>query len=191
MREPYITVEPTLEPLTLAEAKLHCRIEVADTDRDALVTAAIKVARQRAEHITGRAIPLQTWQILLDCFPDAIQLPRSPVSSLTSVRYQDSAGAWQTLSNTTYKADLKRLVPYIVPAYTYTWPDVYPEINAVEVTWVAGYADGAVPESIKQYMRLVIADFMEHAKATNDVAVELKPHPFYERLLDPYTLLRV
>ncbi len=191
MREAYITVEPTLEPLTLAEAKLHCRIETADTDRDALVTAAIKAARQRAEHLTGRAIPLQTWQLLLDTFPDAIELPRSPVSSLTSVRYQDTAGAWQTLSGTSYKADLKRLLPYIVPAYTYSWPDLYPEINAVEVTWIAGYADGAVPESIKQYMRLIIADFMEHAKASVDVSVELREHPFLERLLDPFTLMRV
>lgn len=182
----YIITQPTIEPLTLAEAKLHCRIDSDDTARDTLITALIQAARERAEHLTGRNFLTQTWEAQLDKFPDAIALDRPPFQSVTYVKYLDLNGALQTLSTASYSADLNGLRAYIVPAYSLQWPETYKDINAVTVRWASGYTSAAlVPESVKQYMRLVISDFNEHSTATvAGTKLQLEPHPFLERLLD-------
>ena len=82
---------PILEPMTLAEAKLHLRVD--GTDEDDLITALIVAARRRAEHLLTRALITQTWELTLDEFPAAdIQLPKPGVLSIVSVKYLDSAG---------------------------------------------------------------------------------------------------
>jgi uncharacterized phiE125 gp8 family phage protein len=58
---------PSVEPVSLAEAKLHLRVDI--TDDDTLITGLIISARQRAEVITRRALCTQTWKLVLDQFP--------------------------------------------------------------------------------------------------------------------------
>lgn len=58
---------PTAEPVTLADAKLHCRID--DTAQDAWLTVAIAAARRHAEMVTRRALVTQQWKVVLDQFP--------------------------------------------------------------------------------------------------------------------------
>jgi hypothetical protein len=60
---------PAAEPVTLAEAKLHLRVETGFTDDDALITAMITAARARAETVTRRAFVSQVWKLVLDQFP--------------------------------------------------------------------------------------------------------------------------
>jgi hypothetical protein len=58
---------PSVEPVSLAEAKAHLRVDV--TDDDALITALITAARQSAEHKTRRSLCTQQWSLVLDQFP--------------------------------------------------------------------------------------------------------------------------
>ena len=51
-------------PVTLAEAKLHLRVD--STDEDTLITALITAATEMCEQKTGRAIMQQTWDVTLD-----------------------------------------------------------------------------------------------------------------------------
>jgi uncharacterized phiE125 gp8 family phage protein len=60
-------VPPSLEPVTLAEAKAFLRIE--DSTEDQVVTDLITAARQYVENRTGRALITQTWQLTDDGFP--------------------------------------------------------------------------------------------------------------------------
>jgi hypothetical protein len=60
---------PTVEPVTLAEAKLHARIEYSDDD--ALVTSLITAARRYCETAIRAAFITQTWTLMLDSFPSA------------------------------------------------------------------------------------------------------------------------
>lgn len=64
-----LTTAPTVEPLTLAEAKTQLRLESSFTDDDALVTAMCEAVRQYAETICRRSLVAQTWTLLLDQFP--------------------------------------------------------------------------------------------------------------------------
>jgi uncharacterized phiE125 gp8 family phage protein len=62
-----IAVGPSVEPLTLAEAKTHLRVAI--TDDDALITSLIVAARMDAESITRRAFISQQWRAVGDRFP--------------------------------------------------------------------------------------------------------------------------
>ena len=58
---------PATEPVSLAEAKLHLRVDFSDDD--ALISAYIIAARQKAESITRRALITQSWNLVMDQFP--------------------------------------------------------------------------------------------------------------------------
>lgn len=62
-----IIARPAVEPVTLAEAKTHLRVDLADDDL--LIGALITAARQHAETITRRALVTQQWKMTLDQFP--------------------------------------------------------------------------------------------------------------------------
>lgn len=173
--------------VSLAEAKLHLRVDGAD--EDSLITALITAAAETAEQITGRAIMPQTWELTLDAFPDALELTRVPALSVTSVKYYDTTGAQITLAGSAYSLDnVDDFGPaYVAPAYGAEWPGTREQINAVAVRYVAGYADAAsVPAPIKQWMLLQIGAMYanrEREAMSNGGAVTLK---FADGLLDRY-----
>lgn len=153
-------------PVTLAEAKLHLRVDVADDD--ALISALLMAATEQAEHQTGRAVMAQTWELTLDAFPDALELTRIPVQSVASVIYADSTGADQTLTGSAYALDNAddNGPAFVVPAYGTTWPATRDQINAVRVRYVAGYASAAdVPESFKSWIKLMVGAMYENRES--------------------------
>ena len=183
---------PSTYPVTLAEAKLHCRVDIADDDT--LITALITAATEMAEQKTGRAIMTQTLELTLDAFPDAFELTRVPVQSVTSVKYYDTTGAQQTLSNTLYALDAADDFgfAYISPVYAGVWPDTRDQINAVAVRYVAGYADAAsVPQSIKNWILLMVSTMYENreteAYSSRAVSTTVQMQ-FVDRLLDRYVV---
>ena len=179
---------PASEPLDLATAKLHCRVD--GTDEDALITALIVAAREQAEHETGRALITQTWELVLDAFPEAFVLRKSPVQSVTSLKYLDSAtGAEQTLDPADYLLDKDSEPGYVVPAYGKAWPYSREVPNAVRVRYVCGYGLAvAVPQAIKQWMLLAIGTMYENRATSGAGQVYNIPDRFWSGLLDPYRL---
>ena len=180
----------TTYPITLAEAKLHCRVD--STDDDALITALITAATEMCEQQTGRAIMAQTWELTLDAFPDAFELTRVPVQSVTSLKYYDADGVQQTLSNTLYSLDNvdDHGWGYVVPVYAGAWPTSRDQINAVALRYVAGYADAAsVPEGIKQWIKLMLSTMYDNREtesySSRAVSTTVKMQ-FVDRLLDRY-----
>ena len=155
-----IVTEPSAEPLTLAEAKLHVREDQADND--SLIRSLIAAARQHVEAFTGRALMPQTWDVSLDEFPaGSIWLPKAPLVSVTSVSYLDVAGDSQVWSTANYSvhapAGDRAQQGRVSPNYSVFYPVTLPVPNAVTVRFVAGYASAArVPEAIKSAMKLLI-----------------------------------
>ncbi len=179
---------PASEPLDLATAKLHCRVD--GTDEDALITALIVAAREQAEHETGRALITQTWELVHDVFPEAFVLRKSPIQSVVSLKYLDSAtGAEQTLDPADYLLDKDNEPGYLVPAYGKAWPSSYGVPNAVRLRYVCGYANAAaVPQAIKQWMLLAIGTMYENRSTLIAGQVFSIPDRFWAGLLDPYRL---
>lgn len=180
---------PASEPLDLATAKLHCRVD--GTDDDALITALIVAAREQAEHETGRALITQTCELVHDAFPEAFVLRKAPIQSLTSIKYLDAVtGAEQSLNLSDTILDSASEPGYVVPAYGKSWPATWPIPNAVRCRYVCGYgAASDVPQAIKQWMLLATGTMYaqrETVMAGSNIAAI--PDRFWAGLLDPYRL---
>lgn len=75
---------PSIEPITLDEAKLHLKVDSADDN--ALITALITTARELAERETKRAFITQIWQMFLDSAKAEIEIPKPPLQSVESIK---------------------------------------------------------------------------------------------------------
>lgn len=162
----------TTYPVTLAEAKQHCRIEV-DTD-DSLVNGLIAAATDFVELYTGRAIMAQTWELVLDSFSDTMMITKGPVSSVTSIKYYDADEALQTLSASSYALDADSEPQWVVRASDATWPDVAEGVNNVIIRYVAGYA--AIPPAIKHAALMLIGQWYDQRAGVSDKPISETPH---------------
>lgn len=70
---------PVDEPVSVAEAKLHLRIEQDAHEEDDLILALIRAAREYAETFTHRVFLKQQWQLTMDYFPSG-----NPFSTIDS-----------------------------------------------------------------------------------------------------------
>ncbi len=183
---------PSEEPVTLVEAKLHCKSEVADDD--ALITGLIVSARQQAEQRTGRALITQKWEQTLDRFPvDSIELANPKLVSVESVTYLDADGNRQTLASTEYQVVTDELIGRILPAFGKVWPSCRIQPGSVAINFTCGYgAAAAVPASIKSWMLLAIGTWYGQREGiiTGTIVAEL-PRDFFAALLDPYWVARL
>ena len=180
---------PAAEPLTLADAKLHLRVDADITEDDGLIAALIVTARQQAEHRTGRALVTQQWRLGLDRFADdSLELPLPKLQSVQSVTYLDADGVRQTLAGAEYDVVTDELVGRLLPAFGKTWPDCRIRPGSVQVSYTCGYgAASDVPQSIKAWMLLAIGAWYENREAlTSGNPVAELPRSFWDGLLDPF-----
>lgn len=175
-----VTAPPTVEPLSLEEAKAHLRVDGGDEDD--LITALIVAARQHAESFTGRRFITQavTWK--LDGFDDCALARVAcafPLLSVTSIAYVDTAGASQTLSGSVYETDLggDDTPGRIRLKEGQSWPDTADVLNAVTVILSAGYGPAAtnVPAAIRHAMKLMIGHWFRNRETviTGTIATPL------------------
>jgi uncharacterized phiE125 gp8 family phage protein len=186
----FLVTGPTVEPVTLADAKTHLRVEV--DDEDGLIDTLIVAARRHVENFTHRALLTQTWDLKLDAFPcDDFYLPYPPTASVTSITYLDTNGDSQTLDTSDYRTDLPSgpmaQRARITPGYALSYPQTYGVMNAVTVRFVAGYTDAElVPAPIVAAMKLLISHwFVQRSPVAVGNTVTTIPMAI-ESLLWPY-----
>lgn len=158
-----LVTAPSVEPLTLAEAKLFLRVDT--TTEDALITSLIVAARRWVENHTWTMLCTQTWKLSIDEeeVREYIGLNKCPVQSITHVKYYDTSNVQQTMSTGDYQGDVLNEPARI---HIITMPDIYDKMNAVEIQFVCGFGVAAsVPDDIKQAMYLIIGHWYEHREA--------------------------
>ena len=186
-----LIVPPASEPLSLAEAKAHLRLDTADEDD--LVTALIIAARQIVEKHTGLALLTQTWRIVADSWPalPPVRLPLRPFASLAAVRVFDQANVATLLAPATYFVDAQ---PYAARLqFANTPPAPGRAIAGIELDVVAGFgaAPATVPEPLRLAIRMLVAHWFE---ARGDAAGDASPRQIpvvVEALLQPFRRLRL
>ena len=153
----------TTEPVSLAEAKRYCRIDGADEDID--ISRRISAAREYCELTQGRTYVSTVWDFVLDDFPNCnvIELPRTPIASVTSITYRDSDEVTQTVSTDVYRVLLGDAFSpgRIVLKDGQVWPTADDEGEAVTVTFTSGTVIGSVPETVRQQILLLVSFWNE------------------------------
>ena len=156
---------PASEPVSLAEAKAHLRVD--HDDEDAAIARFARAAREWAERYTGRAFIAQSWRLWRDAWPDcvplALSIPKPPLMAITSVTAYDRSGAATALSSDAYIVDGAAVPGRIVLKDTAVLPVNLREANAIAVGFQAGYGANAsdVPAAIRAAVLTLIAHLYE------------------------------
>jgi uncharacterized phiE125 gp8 family phage protein len=186
-----VITKNTVEPITLAEAKVYCRVD-HDYDND-LLTKLISTARETVEDATNKELTQTTVDVILDGFPiinpvvqysiaSPLQVPLQsysivplplPLASVSSVTYRDSSEVTQTMDASDYIVDTAggRI------EFTNS-PDTSPNINSVTITCIVG---AACSYKLKQLVRYLVLDMYENRAANCETL--LKENPTYSRII--------
>lgn len=155
---------PAAEPVTLADAKLHLKVDTSDDD--ALITRLITAARARAEWHTGRALNTQGWILWLDGWPpcSVLEIPLPPLQSVSSVTVYAPDDSATVLDPATYQVDRASAPARLTLKATVLPPINLPAIDAVAAAFAAGYGDDAtdVPAGFRAAILELIAFLYEH-----------------------------
>lgn len=149
-----VVTPPAIEPITIAEAREHLRVDTEGTDT--LLQTAIKTARAYVETLTKRALITRTLDVKFNCFALGMEIPRPPLQSVTSIKYLDLQGVEQTLDASIYRVVLNGHEPARIElAYNQSWPSVRGIQEQITVRIVTGFGDDRanVPEEFKQAIK--------------------------------------
>ena len=158
-----LVTDSAVEPLEVADLREYLRI--THGNEDTLLATLIDAARHYCEDVTGRQFVNASWKITLDSFPTEILLYKTPISTVTHVKYYDTDNVQQTLvDGTDYETDTDSEPGRIREAQTTSWPSTYTRYDAVEVQFVAGYGAAAsdVPEKFQQAIRFLAGHWYEN-----------------------------
>ena len=175
---------PAVEPLTVAEAKLHLRVDISDDD--AYIGTLITAAREWVENYLDRT--LITTQLILRAaeFPtEELELPRPPMATAGTatavvITYTLADTTTATLSTALYRVDRTSTPGNVAPIINGTWPsDVIEDANAVAVTYWAGYGptSASVPATIRHACLMLIGHWYEQRSAVLTATIS-KPLEF-------------
>ena len=161
--------DPTLL-VTVEQARANSRID-SDVEDD-LIEAQIRAATAYAERWCGTAFVPQTWEQVLDAFPAnaaEIDLEIGPITSVTSIKYDDPDGVEQTVDPANYRVDTVSRRGWVMLSEGAVWPETMATINAVRVQFVVGAAD----EDVKQAVLLVVDHWYQNRGASGEKVEEL------------------
>ena len=189
MKRSLVVTTAAVNPLfTTAQAKAHLKVDVSDDDT--IIDNLVLAATQSCEIFTNQYFIDTVVTQYSDTWSDIYQLYKSPVDSITHIKYYDSDDSLQTLSSSNYILDGASKPARIGIAVDGELPNLSDRINAVEVKYTVGYgtASSDVPEGIRQAVLLTIGNFYQNRESviTGRTATELPLSSQY--LLEQYKI---
>jgi len=157
-------VEPSVEPVTVAEARTLLRVETSD--EDALLSSLIATARMTVEQSTGRSLINRDLQAVTDHWPNRQRfvLPSPPLQQVLSVSIRDQTGAETVWDSENYLVETSGPAPYIALMPGAVWPSVQHGAGAIRIRYRAGYGDAPtdVPPPLAHAVLLLVAHWYEN-----------------------------
>lgn len=202
----YTTVQPTIEPITLTEAKQHLRINF--TDDDALIQNLITTAREWIERGIGRALITQTKRATFDlpmqtqaigatsgmigpyprlAFDLPYALPGNTVT-LSEVDLETDVALWSTLTSNPQQYQLDtdnspaRL--WLKASSLYLWLPQWDWVGfgapRIRITYTCGYGstEASVPATIRQALLNTVGHLYENRESGGALPESLLPDAF-------------
>ena len=159
-----LTQGPSVEPVSLAEAKAHLRVD--GSDEDTLIASLITSARVHIETTLGQALNTQSWSLFLDRWPAVatVSLLRAPVISVDAVKTYDADDVATDFAPENYFADTVSDPPRLLLRGATPWPQPGRIGNGIEIAFTAGYGAAAfdVPEPFRQAILMLVAHWFEN-----------------------------
>lgn len=159
---PSIVTPATAEPVTLAEAKAHLRVDNAD--EDAVIGGYIAAARDYVEKYTGTFIMPCRVRAFCDSFSDCSRIPMVPLDDVVEISCTLPDGSAHIVSDTIYEVRADGLTAAVVLKQGQTWPSILAG-SRIAVTVDVGY--GSVPPAIRHAILLLLGDFYRGRENTS------------------------
>lgn len=184
-----VTTGPAQLPVTLSQVKHRLGVGDDTTSDDAYLMQLVRAATEIGEKRTGRAFVTQTLTLWLDGWPKdatgreeiwegwrqgaetnlltprrAIELPRPPLQSITSVSTFDDSDTETTYASSNYFVDTATEPGRLVLRNSASAPAPTRAANGLKVVYTAGYgADpGDVPEGLREGVLRLASFFFEN-----------------------------
>jgi uncharacterized phiE125 gp8 family phage protein len=176
------------EPVSVADARLACRLDDDASELDLDLATSITAAREQAEQITGRCYRQQVLRQELTDWPEAgVRIPVWPVSDIAiSYRAAATPDTWTPLPGTVFAWGAYFPSTVLTRKTGQQWPTLADAdgMPRVRLDLTAGPASPAtVPGSVRRYILATVAAWLE-VPAAQRVGQAIQPNPLHERLLD-------
>lgn len=179
--------QPGAEPLTLAEAKAHLRLD--GSAEDATVTQLIRTARDHLERSTGLCLISRRLRVAVESVSEdgVIQILKGPVQTLDAITLYDGRGMPGALSPSLCRFTTDG------PSTTVSLPaglDPARFANGLEIDVTAGYGEAGtdVPDSLRRALLLHVAVMFDYRGAVAPADQPAAVPDGYDRLLAPFLL---
>ena len=180
-----VTAETT-DVVTTAQVKANLRIASSDSTHDTLIDTCREASIEVAKEYLQKSLINRTLKLSLDNIPfsdsvlpnqegittgpfleyrqRSVNLPFSPVVSVSSVKTFNDSDTETTMASSRYYVDTASDYGRVVLRTGETWDDMLRVANAIEITYVAGYGSAAssVPSPIKQGIIVMASHFFEN-----------------------------
>ena len=196
----------TAYAVTQAEIKAWCKIDSSDDD----VTVALieRAVHNWAKEYTSRTLTTVTYNLFIDTVYESdipiqegfyvgydgrsnkrsIDLPKSPVASVSHIKYYDDDDTATTFATSNYYLDTASIPARIVLRKGSSYPTSLRVANGIEIKYVAGYgATTTVPYDIKSACLAYASYLFEHRGDLLDGKRILAPTSATQ-LLEPYRI---
>jgi uncharacterized phiE125 gp8 family phage protein len=189
---PVLVTPAAALPVSLAEAKAHCRED--STHEDQLLQGLIEAA---TAHLNGprglgRSLINQVWRVSLSEWPTDryIRIPFPDVSAAT-VKYRDGDNVEQTVASGSVSIVSNHMGSSVRISSGFSFPSIYPDRDdAIQITFTAGFGDDAasVPAPIKQAILLLVGHWFKSREAVAEIAYAELPIGV-RALISPYKVM--
>lgn len=187
-----LTSGPAQEPLTLADVKAHLRIDA--TNEDVLLASLMLTSRLHIEAVLDLALVTQSWMMVIDKWPpgDWLEIPMSPLQSITAVRVKTSASTTVVVPPAHYSVEISSKPPRLVwTNAARTGPGV--AAGGIEIDFTAGFGATAasVPAPLKHALLLLTAHWYEHRDPSEIGSPSARIPEAVSDLIQPFRKIRL